>query len=307
MRHRDGLAPDLRAMAPPGVSIAWRNTEATRPASFGRIRSGVIGAALLGLAWLWLSPGEPGTGTLLATIVLGGGALILAISVVDGAHKIAVAVTTDSILWRQCRPGSVIQSIPLSEIVAATVFDAGGTVLLHGAAGKQQRFTGIAAPRDMALSLDVRVEVWTDRGEPEHGGKLTRRMIGVAIAIAGTLVNVFGYDIFLGKLPTLRALVVTAAALAVAGLLYIGGHWLQAQQMTGRQRRETACHLLDPIWRGRDPYTGGAVPWWEIPAVTLKLWLVRHIYGGPHDCRAGLEPQVYEPGSRVPQPRRESA
>jgi hypothetical protein len=307
MRHRDGLAPDLRALAPPGDSIAWRNGEATRPAGFGKIRIGIIGAMLLGLAWAWLSPGEAGTGALLATIALGGVALMLAISVVDGGHKTAVAVTTEHVLWRQCRPGSAIQSIPRSEIVAATVFDAAATVLLHGAAGREQRFTGIAAPRDMALSLGVRVEVWVDRGDPGHGGRLTRRAITFAVVMAGSLTNVFGYDIFLGKLPTLRALVVAVAAFAVAGLLYIGAHWLQARRMTGRQRRETACHLLDPIWRGRDPYTGGAIPWWEVPGVTLKLWLARHIYGGPHDCRAGLDPLVYEPGSLVPEPQRESA
>jgi len=293
-------------MAPPGASIAWQNAEATRPAGFGRIRIAIIGALLLGLAWLWLSPGEAGTGALLASIALGGGVLMLAISVVDGAHKTAAAVTTDSVLWRKCRPGSAIQSIPRAEIAAATVFDAGGTVLLHGAAGQQQRFTGIAAPRDMALSLDVRVEVWTDRGDPGHGGKLTRWMIGAAVAMAGGLTSNF-YGVFLGELPGVRVLVVTGAVMVAAGLLYIGAHWLQARRMTGRQRRETACHLLDPIWRGRDPYTGGAVPWWEIPAVTLKLWLARHIYGGPHDCRAGLEPLVYEPGSKVPEPQRESA
>lgn len=306
MSHRDGLAPDLRALAPPGDSVAWRNSEATRPAGYGRIRIGIIGVILLGLAWAWLPPGDAGTGTLLATIALGGIALMLAISVFDGVGKFAVAITTKDVLWRRCRPASPIESIPRSEIAAATVFEESGVVLVHGAEGQQKRFTGIAASRDMALSLGVRTEVWVDRGDPAHGGRLSRWMIAGAVGIFGSLTNIF-YDVFLGRPPSLRAIVVTFALLAAAGLLFIGGHWLQARRMTGEERRETACHLLDPLWRGRDPYTGGAIPWWELPLVAFRLWLARNVYGGPHDCRTDLEPLVYQPGSLVPEPRREPA
>ena len=307
MRHRDGLAPDFRALAPPGDSIAWRNDEATRPAGFGRFRVGIVVAALLGLAWIWLLPDKAGMATLLATFALSGGAMILAISVVDRAFANAVVVATDRVLWRQCRPGAPIHSIPRPEITGATVFDESRAVLLHGAAGREQRFTGIKAPRDMALSLGVRVEVWTDRGDPGHGGGLSRGVTKAGYFMAATMFSGAGYGLFMDELPTLRTLVVTLFWFVGAALLYFGGHWLRARGMDDRQRRETACHLLDPIWRGRDPYTGGAIPWWEVPAVTLKLWLARHIYGGPHDCRAGLEPLVYEPGSKVSEPRRESA
>lgn len=306
MSRRDGLAPDFRVLAPPGDSIAWHNSEATRPAGYGRIRIGVVCAILLGLAWAWLAPGDAGTGILLATIALGVGALMLAISVVDGVGKFAVAVTTEDVLWRRCRPGFAVESIPRSEIAAATVFEESKVVLMHGAEGQQQRFTGIAAPRDMALSLGVRAKVWIDRGDPAHGGRLSRWMIAGAVGILGSLTNIF-YDIFLGRPPNMRGIVATFALLVAAGLLYVGGHWLQARRMTGEERRETACHLLDPLWRGRDPYSGGAIPWWELPLVAFRLWLARNIYGGPHDCRTGLEPLVYELGSLTPEPQRESA
>lgn len=306
MTHRDGLAPDLRAMTPPGESIAWRNDEATRTPGLGARRIAFIGLPLLGVGWLWLSPGEAGSFTWAATGIL---ALVVGIQVIaagERAFKYAIVVAADRVLWRLCRSGAPIDWIPRSEIVGATIYEASGTVLLHGKAGQQQRFTGIADSRSMALSLGVRVEVWIDRGDPSHGGRLTRWLIAAAVGMASTLTSVF-YDIFLGRPPTLRAIAVTLAVLAAAVLLYVGGHWLQARRMMDDQRCETACHLLDPLWRGGDPYTGGGIPWWEVPAVIFKLWLARHIYGGPHDCRTGLEPLVYEPGSVVPEPRRESA
>lgn len=293
-------------MTPPGEDVAWCNDQTTRATGYGKIRIGVVGAVLLGLAWVWLSPGEAGTGILLANIALGGIALMLAISVVDSAFKIAVAVSADHVLWRQCRPGSPIQSIPRSEIAAATVFDGDRTVLLHGAAGRQQRFTGIAAPRDMALSLGVRVEVWIDQGDPGHGGKFSHGAIAFATGIAAAWSTGLGYGLFLEGLPSIRMLVGHLLVLIGGVLLLLGVHWLSARRMSNLQRREMACHMLDPIWGGRDPYTAG-IPWWEVPTVTFRSWLVRHIYGGPHDCRAGLEPLIYEPGYKVPEPERETA
>ncbi|MDH5557948.1 MAG: hypothetical protein OEZ03_11390 [Alphaproteobacteria bacterium] len=58
-------------MTPPGEYILWRNDQATHPTGFGKIRVGIIGAMLLGLAGIWLSPGEAGTVILMATVAWG--------------------------------------------------------------------------------------------------------------------------------------------------------------------------------------------------------------------------------------------
>lgn len=296
--NRPELAPDLRALLAPDEAVLWNNKEAGQQPGPGFRRIALVVVPSLAIAWLWLSSDRIGLFALAVMAVLAGTALIQAGTAIDRMFKNAIVVTSDRVIWRRCRTNNSSLWIGREYIAGATVYEGSNVVLLHGNNNQVQRLAAVDKPRDMALSLRVRTEVWFDRGDPAHGGQLSRWMIGAALGIAGSLSHEF-YAVFVGDVPTIRIITFNLGGLAAAAVLFVGAHWLQARRMTVEQRRETACHLLDPLWRGRDPYTAGHIPWYEVPAVAFKLWLCRRIYGGSHDCRTGLEPLVYEPGSSI--------
>lgn len=297
----DELAGDLRAALTPGEPVHWRSTLATARVRGLAIRAVVGLGSMLALAAIWLAPGKPGVGLMLLSAGLFIAAAATVVPLLDKLTHSAVVLCPDRLVCRQGIPfRNPVRSIPRSDVTLAVVYEGENTVVLYGESGELARLTSIASPRDMALMLHVTVHVWIDRKVTKHGNLLARGAIGLAAMVVSTVGPQFVSDMFTRDGFRLRAALVTAVLLAIAGLVYLGGHWWRARSMSAEQRRETACYILDPLWRGRDPYTKGYIPWWEVPVVTARMWLVRHLYGGPYDSRRGIRPLVYQPNSMIP-------
>lgn len=294
------LAGDLRAALGPGEPVHWRSEIATARVRNLATRAAIGLGSLLCLAGVWLMPGKTGPAALLLSLVLFGVAITAGVSVMNKLCHSAVVLCPDRLVWRQGIPfRSPVRSVPRGDLTLAVVYEGENTVILNGESGELARITNIASPRDMALMLHVPVHVWIDRKVTSHGNLLARGAVGLGAMIVGTNVSQLPSNLITGTFR-LRAALVTAVILAIAGALYLGGHWWRARSMSAEQRRETACYILDPLWRGRDPYTRGHIPWSDFPFVAARMWLVRNVYSGPYDCRCDIGPLVYQPNSMVP-------
>lgn len=290
--HRE-LAGDLRDRIAPGDTIVWRSGPATYKIwELGLLLVLTIMVAILGLA-LWLRPFGAFdwpyrylwlAGALIAFIVC-----ILIPILTAGA---AVVLTETEIYIRGYFPGGNIQRFARSDFSEATVFTGDGTVFLHTANGDQSRLRVGREARDFVEAMAIPAHVWIAHDGPSVGG-----VILVLLGVSGAILqNSYGfvYDWVVGDGHAigLHFIFWLFAAFFVLHLLI---HWYKARKMDPDERRRTACMMLDPRWRGRDPYTSGNIPLWKIPGATLTLWLIKAIYGMPTDCATGHEPEIIDP------------
>lgn len=298
MVDRRELAGDLRDCISPGATILWRSTAAgTKLWQFGLFWVVTIMVTLLGLA-LWLTPFGAFDWPYRYLWLIGVAIAIFACTLVlifnTGS---AIVLTAKEIYIRGNIPGRGIQRYPRSDIAEATVFAGDGTVLLHGANGDQTRVVVGGKARDFVEAMAIPARIWIAHEGPDVGGMVSLALIAAA---GGILQSIYGFayglvtgEDYSGRLQII--LILVAAAL----VLHVLGHWYKAWRMDTDERRRTACMLLDPRWRGCDPYSSGNIPLWQIPKATLTLWLIKAIYRMPTDCATGHEPEIIDPSSHA--------
>ncbi len=273
-----------------------------------RFSLGLMAPLLLAAVWLLPWPDLGGSAKLLTALLL----LIIAATLIPLLEKFSRAVAVvcrDRVLWRQGVPGiAPVHDVPRSAIASASVFEGDDTVVLHGSSGDLAELSDLSESRDMAFALDVPVSLWVSRTAPRHGRRLSRSMVyvGGACTMYVSVSMAISVAAHLGAhgLSDLRAIVARIAIyLGILGfgvLLHLAEHWLQARSMTAEQRRESACWLLDPRYRGRHPHPTGKRRWWARLMTSARKRLYRRIYGGPYPSSKDLKPFEFAPGAREP-------
>lgn len=290
---RQELAGDLRDCVAPGQTVVWRSDPATiKLWQFCLYWATTILIAVFGLA-IWLRP-LGGFDWPYRYGWLSGALFALAVCFLILAFKsgTAIVLTETDIFVRSSFPGSAILQFKRSDIAEATVFAGDGTVHFHAANGDRTRLRFGGKARDFVEALSIPARVWV-----AHEGLKVRGITVVLVAITGVVLQQsfgFAYDLVFGETSIFMLYLILIFAVA-APVLHVLNHAYMAWKMDDDERRRAACMLLDPRWRGCDPYSSGSIPLWQVPKATLKLWLVRAFYGTPTDCTTGLEPEIIDP------------
>lgn len=294
MKHQE-LAGDLRDCVSPGETILWRSAAAgIKRWQFCLFWVITITVTALGLALILRPYGSfdwPYRYLWLFGVLIALFASFLTIILKAGA---AIVVTATEMHFRGNVPGRDIQRFARSDIAGATAFIGDGTVLLHAANGDQTRLTAGREARDFVEAMAIPAQIWIAHEAPSTGGIVSLVLLaaggGILHSVTGMAFNWSGYEKLAGRWHTVFLI-------AAAGIvIHILGHLYKAWKMDADERRRTACMLLDPRWRGCDPYSSGNIPIWLIPKATFTLWLVKAIYRMPTECATGHEPEIIDPG-----------
>ena len=122
-----------------------------------------------------------------------------------------------------------------------------------------------------------------------------RLLIGGGGMAGAALLQQVVPKLFKGEIHSIGAALWSGLLVMAVAALWLAGHWLNGRKLDPEARRATACHMVDPLCSGRDPWTAGHIPLLELPLVLGSLWIARTFYGTPRDCRAGLQPETIGP------------
>lgn len=295
MADRQELAGDLRDCLAPGETIVWRSVQATiKHWQFSLVLAMTVFATLLLLALLLQPLGMfdwP-----YHTLWLIGASSVMAICgllfLVYAGHS-AVVLTQSNLYARTVVPNAPIRRIAREDMVDATVYVSDGTVLLAMTAGHVERLRCVANVRELVAEMAVPAQIWAAHEGPGSGGMIALILLGITGGLAQTLGG-YAFDLVTdGELPSRWYIIPMLIGAAFA--LNVLGHWFKARKMSAEERRQAACILLDPSWRGCDPYSLGTIPLWKLPRATVALWTVKSIYGMPTECATGHDPEVIDP------------
>lgn len=284
------LAGDLRACVPSGEPVLWHSTAAAVKIwqSAATFTAAVLALSLIPALWLNLFGAFdwPHRGLWISGLLMG-----LAIPTCFASFRIchtATVLTQTHLHVRSPIPGRKVRSIARSDITGATIFDSDNVVFVETRNGDRIRLGAVRKSRELAFALNVPARIWAAHAGPRSGRVLSFILFGLAVGLPQAVI----YDFAAYKELRWSALPVIALAAVAAFLL---GHGYRAWRMEADERRRTACKLLDPRWRGCEPYPSGRIPIWRIPIATMELWLVRVFYGMPPDCAVGHAPEIIEP------------
>ncbi len=297
--HRDDLAADLRRAVPPGEDVCWASPKALGSLAGHAVAIAVPVAVLIGAWFLWSAPGEDSVSEGRAIL----GMLFLSMALMGGlyltsrAFGMAIVVTAETVLWRRGYLFAPISTVRRAEIAGVTGFEASDLVLLHRADGATARLTGVPEIREFLHVLGIPVELWPRRAAPKYGGWPARILIGGGGMVGATVFQKVGTGLFDGEIHSIGTVLWFGFLVLAVAALWLAGHWLNGRQLDPESRRATACHMVDPLCGGRDPWTAGHIPLLELPFVLGSLWIARTFYGIPRDCRADLAPEIIHPAA----------